>query len=460
MAAWDRLRRPVWMFDPDSCRGVYANPPALVLWGAEALSELLARDFSKLSPAVRARTDRLKLLTGAGEEIEERWTFYPRGQPVTVAAVISTVIVGDDRPVLLFEAAPIDVEPEERRAVEALRHSSGPVGLFQTDGMSLFANPAAFSTYGQGAAFAARFVHQADGQELLDAAVAGQATAAVHRMRTLAGDRWHHLDCRPVHDPVTGAMSVLLNERDVTDRIEAEAARAAAEQKAAMSDARQRFLTDMSHELRTPLNAILGFSDLLRNGGLDAEQAAFADRIHAAGGRLAEVVAQMTGAPVEAGPVTPERPEPSLASGTTAADRDEAAPPRVLYVDDNESNRVLVTALLATQGIECVTADDGLAGAAAAAGGDWDVILMDIQMPVMGGVEATRQIRAMPTIAGAVPIIALTANTQDEQLAEYAEVGMNGCLAKPVNAGELFRNVWGWGLSGWREAWPETASAA
>lgn len=455
MAAWDRLRRPVWMFDPDSCRGVYANPAALVLWGAEDLAELLSRDFSQLSPAVRARTDRLKLMTANGEEIEERWTFYPKGQPVTVAAVISTVIVGNDRPVLLFEAAPIDVEPEERRAVEALRHSSGPVGLFQADGTALFANPAAFSAYGQGAGFIQRFVRREDGETVLEAASGGQALAGVHRMRTLAGERWHHLDCRSLHDPVTGVMSVLLNERDVTDRIEAEAGRAAAEQKAAMSEARQRFLTDMSHELRTPLNAILGFSDLLARRGLDAEAVSYIERIHSAGERLAEVVAQMTGARPEAGASVAE---------TTNTDGDtgvcQEAIPRVLYVDDNEANRALVTALLATQGVDCATADDGLAGVAAAADGSWDVILMDIQMPVMNGVEATRRIRAMPTVAGSVPIIALTANTLDEQLAEYAEAGMNGCLAKPVNVGELIQQVWGWGLSGWRDAWRPAETAA
>lgn len=456
MAAWDRLRRPVWMFDPVRLQGVYANPPALTLWGAETLSELLQRDFSKLSPAVRARNERLKVLTAAGGEIEERWTFYPNGQPVTVAALISTVVVGADRPVLLFEAAPVDVEPEERRAVEALRHSSGPVGLFQVDGANLFANPAAFTAYGQAATFEDRFFHTHEGRDLLATARDGQATAAVYRMRTLDGDRWHHLDCRPVHDPVTGAIGVLLNERDVSDRIEAEAARAAAEQKAAMADARQRFLTDMSHELRTPLNAILGFSDLLRNGGLDEEPSGWAERIHTAGGRLAEVVAQMTGG----SPQVASAGDPGASAEQTESGPSEAhAAPRVLYVDDNEANRVLVSALLATQGLECVTVDDGLAGVAAASGGGWDVILMDIQMPVMDGVAATCQIRQMQSVAGAVPIIALTANTQDEQLAEYAAAGMNGCIAKPVNAGELFQSVWGWGLSGWREAWAAAHAA-
>ncbi|RZJ25402.1 MAG: diguanylate cyclase, partial [Brevundimonas sp.] len=295
MSAWDELRRPVWLFDPVSCRGVYANLAALALWGASDLEELLSRDFSKLSPAVRTRTERLQAVTADGREVEERWTFYPNGQPVTVQAVISTVALHDGREVLLFEAAAAEVEAEERRAVEALRHSSGPVGLFDGAGASLFANPAAFAAYGLDAGFEARFAIAGEGEGVLARAMDGQATGALFQMRTRSGPRWHHIDCRPLHDPVTGAISVLLNERDVTDRIEAETARAAAEQKAAMAEARQRFLTDMSHELRTPLNAVLGFSALLADAGLEPVQHGHASRIHVAGERLAEVVEQMIG---------------------------------------------------------------------------------------------------------------------------------------------------------------------
>ena len=69
---WDALSRAVWLFDPVSCRGLYANPPALELWGAESRDELLARDFSQLSPAVRARTDRLAQATAGGAVVTER----------------------------------------------------------------------------------------------------------------------------------------------------------------------------------------------------------------------------------------------------------------------------------------------------------------------------------------------------------------------------------------------------
>lgn len=448
LAAWDRLRRPVWIFDSASSRGVYANAAALELWGAPDLAELLSRDFSKLSPAVRVRTERLMAVTADGSEVEERWTFYPNGQPVTVTAAISTVALSDGRLALLFEAAPVDVEPEERRAVEALRHSSGPVGLFDPDGRSLFGNPAAFAVYGEDVGFIDRFARESEGAALLADAVAERATGAVFRMTTRHGERWHHLDCRPLHDPVTGALSVLLNERDVTDRIEAEAARAAAEQKAAMFEARQRFLTEMSHELRTPLNAVLGFSDLLAGASLSDEDQTFVARIHAAGFRLSEVVEQMIQGP----DIQPEQPctkdiDAKAPTSVIESGPGEDRTPLVLYVDDNESNRVLVTTLLATQGLRCETAEDGLQGLAAASRGGWDLILMDIQMPIMGGVECARRIRALDGQTGSVPIVALTANTLDDQLAEYVDAGMNDCIGKPVNAAELLHKVWGWGLA-------------
>lgn len=458
LTAWDRLRRPVWLFDPVSCFGVYANQTALTLWGASSLEELLSRDFSKLSPAVRTRTERLRVLTVDGQQIQENWTFYPNGQPVTVQAVISTVALSDGREVLLFEAAETDVEAEERRAVEALRHSSGPIGLFEGGGAALFSNPAAFAAYGPDAGFVGRFLVASEGEAALAAANAGHETKALFQMATQAGTRWHHIDCRPLLDPVTGALSVLLNERDVTDRVEAEAARAAAEQKAAMAEARQRFLTDMSHELRTPLNAVLGFSSLLAEAGLAPQLREHAERIHGAGERLADVVEHMIGLSQQddwtgdtGGADRPSRS--TLSSDAPEDDEEDGRAMRVLYVDDNDNNRTLVSTLLSLQGVVCETADDGAQGLAAASRGGWDVILMDIQMPVMGGVEATRRIRALDVEAAAVPIIALTANTLDEQLLTYAEAGMNDWLGKPVNTPELFAKLMQWASTPWRETW-------
>ena len=151
LEAWDRLRRPIWLFDPISCRGLYANAAAIELWGAASREELLARDFSELSPAVRTRVERLALATANGESVTERWSFYPQGRPVTVQAMISSFALDDGRVVLLFEAEPVDVEAEELRAVEALRHTSILITLFDPKGRPTFTTPAAFAAYGEAA---------------------------------------------------------------------------------------------------------------------------------------------------------------------------------------------------------------------------------------------------------------------------------------------------------------------
>ncbi len=294
MHEWDALRRPIWLFDPVSRRGVYANPAALELWEADSLEALLARGFGQLSPAAVARVERLARETADGSVVCDQWTFYPNGHPVTVAAVISTYLLEDGTPVLLVEASPIAADGDENRAAEALRHTSTLISLFDPEGRPIFSNPAAFAAYGTATdGFEARFAEPERAPPLLAAALAGNAVTDVCQVVTRDGLRWHQLDVRPVTDPATGQMSVLLDERDVTARVQAQNARAAAEQKAAMAEARQAFLTEMSHELRTPLNTVIGFSDLLATSSLNVEQADHVGRINNAGQRLLSVVNEM-----------------------------------------------------------------------------------------------------------------------------------------------------------------------
>lgn len=446
--AWEDLRRPVWLFDPHRLRGVYANAAARDLWDASSLSELLARDYSQLSPAVRARTERLALATAAGAAVSERWTFYPKGVPVTVEATISTYRLQDGTPVLLFEASSSETEPDERRALEALRHTDAAISMFAPDGRNLFSNPAAFEAYGRGdLPFAARFVDQAAAEALRARAVLHHVVGELHAVQTRHGRRWRRLDARASLDPVTGERCILLNETDVTGEVEARAAQAEAERRSAAAQARQTLLSTLSHELRTPLNAVLGFSSLLSADALEPAQAAHVGRIHHAGARLLQVVNEIIdladgGATPIANPVAPELPTaPAGAPPIPDVDR----PLRVLYVDDHPANRTLVQALLGALGVACTLAEDGAQGAAAAREGDWDLILMDIQMPVMNGVEATRAIRALPGRVGAVPIVALTANTLAAERQTYLEAGMNDCLAKPVDLAALAACVEAWG---------------
>ncbi|HKP78773.1 MAG TPA: PAS domain-containing protein, partial [Phenylobacterium sp.] len=108
---------------------------------------------------------------------------------------------------------------------------------------------------------------------------------------------------------------------------------------------------------------------------------------------------------------------------------------RVLVVEDNATNRLIATKLLENLGAAVATAVDGYAGVEAAARGGFDVILMDIQMPGIDGLEAARRIRALGGAAAATPIVALTANVLAHQRQAYLDAGMDGVVGKPIAPG-------------------------
>jgi CheY-like chemotaxis protein len=123
----------------------------------------------------------------------------------------------------------------------------------------------------------------------------------------------------------------------------------------------------------------------------------------------------------------------------------------VLVVDDNATNRMVAQALCEMFDCTCESANDGEEAVEAARGGRFDLILMDIKMPRMDGVAATRAIRALAGGAGAVPIIALTANADPDDAAGYLAAGMNGVVEKPMKPEHL--------LAALQQALGETPSA-
>lgn len=118
---------------------------------------------------------------------------------------------------------------------------------------------------------------------------------------------------------------------------------------------------------------------------------------------------------------------------------------RILLVEDNELNMEIARTILEDAGFLTDTADDGEAAVEKmeqASPGDYDLILMDIQMPMMNGYEAAKRIRALkdPEIAS-IPIIAMTANAFEEDREKSFEAGMNGYLAKPVSVEKLMNTI-------------------
>ena len=116
---------------------------------------------------------------------------------------------------------------------------------------------------------------------------------------------------------------------------------------------------------------------------------------------------------------------------------------RVLVAEDNAVNQLVIKTLLSQAGIEPQVAPDGAQALEAWRTGDWDLVLMDVQMPVMDGVAATRQIRAEEAVSGRArtPILGLSADAMAHQVAEYAAAGMDGHIAKPIRSEDLFAQI-------------------
>jgi signal transduction histidine kinase/ActR/RegA family two-component response regulator len=115
---------------------------------------------------------------------------------------------------------------------------------------------------------------------------------------------------------------------------------------------------------------------------------------------------------------------------------------RLLLVEDNEINRLVARMLLEGWGADVDEAEDGPTGIACVEQHYYDVVLMDIQMPGMDGLEATAVIRALPDPQRAnVPILALTANAFDADAAHYLAAGMDACVSKPFEEEVLFTEL-------------------
>jgi PAS domain S-box-containing protein len=128
-------------------------------------------------------------------------------------------------------------------------------------------------------------------------------------------------------------------------------------------------------------------------------------------------------------------------STVAAAEEPDIGEFRVLLVEDNPTNRLVISKILEALGVNVDMAEDGAQGVELAASGKYDLVLMDIQMPGMDGIEATKRIRAMDGAVGSIPIVAVTANVLADQRTSYANAGMDGVVSKPVSAASLIAEI-------------------
>jgi CheY-like chemotaxis protein len=134
----------------------------------------------------------------------------------------------------------------------------------------------------------------------------------------------------------------------------------------------------------------------------------------------------------------PDSAAPALITRHTI---DEALRPgslKILLVEDNRINQKVASGILANQGHRVEIAENGELALAALARSDFDVVLMDCQMPVLDGFEATRQLRLSTTVRNpAIPVIAITANAMHGDREQCLAAGMNDYISKPVSDKEV-----------------------
>jgi PAS domain S-box-containing protein len=212
----------------------------------------------------------------------------------------------------------------------------------------------------------------------------------------------------------------------------------------AAHQAKNQFLARMSHKVRTPMNGLLGMMELLAHSQLDPVQAQQLRLARAAGDELRTLIDEIIDiADAGSDAATVPAQQRAVDGDDQAIDRQPllvaGRRPRILVAEDIETNQIVLTSMLDSIGCDHQVVGNGALALAAAGQGGIDAILMDIQMPIMDGAEATRQIRLLGGVAGAVPIIGVTAQAIQSERDALKQAGMNECLAKPITVPQLLR---------------------
>ena len=220
------------------------------------------------------------------------------------------------------------------------------------------------------------------------------------------------------------------------------------------NDAKGQFLADLSHAMRTPLNGLLGMLGLLKDSAQDPRASQW---LSAADESAAQLLRSLDGMLKHSpgasgnGAISNLTNTVSMPSGIDSAATAQAPAAgldlvrHVLVVEDHPINRQYMAAVLARMGQRCKLAENGLQALRMVQQDTFDLVLMDVHMPVMDGVEATRAIRALGGTPGGTqvgahggaaartPIVALTADVFEDTERRCRQAGVDQVLTKPIS---------------------------
>lgn len=209
-------------------------------------------------------------------------------------------------------------------------------------------------------------------------------------------------------------------DRDAVDQVEK------------TSSVRIEFLSNMHDEVRIPLNGIIGFTNLLLQTDLSGKQAEYLKAVKNSSESLLEIINDtLENSKIESGNIDPN-------------DRERLS---VLAVDDNQVNLKLVCRLLEDLEITVTAAHSGEEAVKYASETHFDLVLMDVEMPGMSGIEAMNKIHDNETRGQKTPIVALTAHSLPDEIIQLLNAGMDDYVVKPISEQQLRAKLDKWAKS-------------
>ncbi len=202
---------------------------------------------------------------------------------------------------------------------------------------------------------------------------------------------------------------------------------------------RKQFLTEISHKIRNPLNSIIGFSGALLGMERSEREIEFLEAIKISGENILRLIDKGWGSP-EVKNTTGATMTVRVKKPLTNVHFNEIIKLKILLVEDDPFNIKLVEHLFSEYGMKATVALNGKQAIEKIAKNYYDLVLMDMEMPLMDGYEATKYTRTI--LKNNVPIIALTANAMEGEREKCLAMGMNEYITKPINPNLLFEIIY------------------